>query len=89
MTIDIDAGYLPIPRIRFSPEASIEVRDPDGKLVVRAHYDGTVEFGEGITPDEAAREFWECMGKYAPSPVQILPGGVNGLHTGTLSIGKV
>ena len=52
--------------------SAIEVRIPEeDKLVVHAYYDGTVEFGEGITPDQAARKFWECMGKYAPRHISI------------------
>lgn len=34
------------------------LKDNGTKLVVALFSDGTVEFGEGITPSEAATEFW-------------------------------
>lgn len=33
----------------------------DGKLVVSMAEDGTLEFGEGFTPIEAAVEFWKAV----------------------------
>lgn len=38
--------------------AAIQI-EKEGKLVVRLLYDGSVDFGEGITPTEAAKEFWK------------------------------
>lgn len=34
-----------------------------GKLVVEIKNDGTVRFGEGYTPDSAAKEFFEQIAK--------------------------
>lgn len=36
-----------------------------GKLVVCITADGKAIFGAGYTPDDAAREFWEAMGRHA------------------------
>lgn len=44
------------------PSSAVEIRSPaDSSLVVRIKYDGTVEFGAGITPDQAAAEFWKAV----------------------------
>jgi hypothetical protein len=34
----------------------------DGKVIVRIALDGSVEFSDTITPDEAAKHFWKCVG---------------------------
>jgi hypothetical protein len=34
---------------------------PDGRLVLRFYDDGSVEFGEGISPSDAARQFWHFL----------------------------
>lgn len=39
----------------------------DGNLLVCVGRDGKVEYGSNYTPDEAARIFWEALGRYAPS----------------------
>lgn len=44
------------------PDYAIEVRSPaTGALVVRVDYDGTHEFGEGVTPTEAAEQLWSYI----------------------------
>jgi hypothetical protein len=37
-------------------------------LVVSVNFDGTVEFGEGITPSEAAKAMWEEIAAFATTP---------------------
>lgn len=51
---------------------------PDGisiysptKPVVTIRMDGSVEFGEGFTADEAAREFWKHLGQYMPNKCEV------------------
>jgi len=34
--------------------------------LVTIHPDGTLEYGEGYTPDEAARQFWDALRHFAP-----------------------
>lgn len=34
----------------------------DGEVIVRIALDGTVEFSDKISPDEAAKHFWKCVG---------------------------
>ena len=50
-------------RIRVpDPDAgAIQVCRPGGQLVVRINYDGSVDFGPGVTPDAAAREFYRVL----------------------------
>ena len=36
------------------------IENPPGPIVT-IHYDGTIEFGEGITPSDAAREMWDVF----------------------------
>jgi len=40
--------------------------DGETAPLVTIHPDGTLEYGEGYTPDEAARLFWEAMRQWAP-----------------------
>ena len=44
--------------IMAQPEFAIDIARPDGSRVVGIRYDGTVAFGEGISPDAAAVEFY-------------------------------
>lgn len=37
-----------------------------GKTKVTIKADGTIEYGEGCTPDAAAKAFWEVVGRYHP-----------------------
>ena len=54
--------YLPeeviVTNSQDSPVLIIE--NPPGPIVT-IHYDGTIEFGEGITPSDAAREMWDVF----------------------------
>lgn len=45
---------------------SIIVTVGQTKVTIKA--DGTVEYGDGSTPDDAARAFWEVVGRYHPIP---------------------
>jgi hypothetical protein len=46
--------------IKLERPPAIEIKDND-KVVLRLHYNGTVEFGEGILVDDAALQFWEKL----------------------------
>lgn len=45
-------------------EWAIEVRDAEQRRVVALGYDGAVVFGEHLTIDEAARQFWDALRPY-------------------------
>lgn len=49
---------------RPEPEFAFQVYAAGGKLIVALRYDGTITFGEGITPTEAADEFWKHIGSH-------------------------
>ena len=36
----------------------------DGELIVAIYVDGTIEYGEGVEPDAAARIFWDTVVDY-------------------------
>ena len=40
--------------------------DGETAPLVTIHTDGTLEYGEDYTPDEAARQFWDALRRYAP-----------------------
>ncbi len=42
----------------------------DGKVAVTIRPDGSVEFGEDYSPDEAATAFWLAVGRNHPWKVQ-------------------
>ncbi len=47
--------------------ASIAVRAADGRaLVTLSTHDGTLQYGEGYDPDEAARTFWQAWADAFP-----------------------
>ena len=47
-----------------APSASLSIIGKDGKPAITITYDGKVTFGEGITPNEAAKQFTEALEKY-------------------------
>ena len=52
--------------IRATPVSAVQINNPEtGALVVKVNFDGTVEFGPDVTPDEAARQMWEALAGYA------------------------
>ena len=49
------------------PENSLlAISGSDGEVLVRVHYDGTLEYGPGYEPDVAARTFWEAIAAHVP-----------------------
>lgn len=48
---------------------AIQICTNDGEPLVSIKMDGTVEYGKGYTPDEAAKQFWEAMARW-PSMVE-------------------
>lgn len=48
------------------PPPDITIVGADGPLVT-IHPDGTLDYGPGYTPDEAARSFWDAMRHYMPA----------------------
>lgn len=52
------------------PPSDLRIIDGEGRLVVRIGADGTIEVGKDMTPDEAARAFWEAVAKLAPEYVR-------------------
>jgi len=51
----------------------IIVMAEDGRVSVKLHTDGRVEFGPGFRGDETARRFWKYLGSWSPCAVD---GGV-------------
>lgn len=45
---------------------AVEIKDTTGEVRLRIHYDGSVTFGSGCTPDDASRMFWKAMQQLAP-----------------------
>lgn len=43
----------------------------DTPLVTISFKDGSLTYGEGYTPDAAAKAFWEAMGQYSPHEATI------------------
>lgn len=56
---------LKIREHQSQPLYAIRISNPkqNGKMVVGLRYDGRVDFGPGITPDTAAREFYQTLAK--------------------------
>lgn len=52
---------------------SFQLANIEGKIaqVFAVHYDGRVVLGDGITPDEASRGFFECLSRIGFSIVAI------------------
>lgn len=46
------------------PVTTFFTAQKDGKLVVHIHMDGSVEFGEGVEPEEAAKQFYNYVAGY-------------------------
>lgn len=47
--------------VETPPQYSFSVLGTDGTTVVKVRPDGSVEFGEGVSMDEASRAFWEGL----------------------------
>jgi hypothetical protein len=41
------------------------------KMAVKVNSNGTIEYGEDYTPDEAAKAFWEVVKQYHPYAQEI------------------
>lgn len=54
-----------VPMIARDPSYPLVIYDHD-KIIVRISMNGTVEFGEGFTADEASKKAWEILAKYVP-----------------------
>ena len=48
-----------------APTSLISVSD-GGRLLVSISPDGEVTYGEGVTPTEAAKRFWEAIAAHRP-----------------------
>jgi hypothetical protein len=44
---------------------TITIQGDNGQYLVRIHPDGTLEYGPGYTPDEAAARFWDAVRRHA------------------------
>jgi predicted Zn-ribbon and HTH transcriptional regulator len=52
----------------FEPSRNIVILGEDGRTpLVTIHPDGTLEYGPGYTPDEAASRFWDALRRIAPA----------------------
>ena len=49
----------------MKPPTSLSL-NMDGRDIVTIYSDGGVRVGEGLTPDEASREFWRKVAELAP-----------------------
>lgn len=47
------------------PQPLVTIHSDLGPMVT-IHPDGTLEYGESYTPDEAAQQFWAAMRRWAP-----------------------
>lgn len=69
--LDLEASQALMFRAPARPEdAVITIMSgayQDQKMVARMKMDGSVEFGEGFTADDAAREFWKNLGRAMPN----------------------
>jgi hypothetical protein len=50
----------------MKPPASLSL-NMDGRDIVTIYADGAVHVADGLTPDEASREFWRKVAELAPS----------------------
>lgn len=50
--------------INTDPPSRLIINGANNKPMVNILRDGTIEFGENYTPDEAARIFWQCIGDW-------------------------
>jgi len=49
------------------PPPTIAIMGADNTPLVTIHPDGTLDYGPGYTPDEAAHRFWEALRRLAPA----------------------
>jgi hypothetical protein len=59
-------GFGEISLQRPEPTQLLMVSDAKSQLVVSIGMDGKVTFGEGMTPDDAAKAFWEAVASKRP-----------------------
>ncbi|WP_020135025.1 hypothetical protein [Streptomyces sp. 351MFTsu5.1] len=53
--------------ITSPPPPNITINGTDGQPLVTIHPDGTLDYGPGYTPDEAARTFWDALRRLMPA----------------------
>ena len=63
---DFVVNIQPTPTIQIGGSVIIEVRDKDGKLMIRIDRDGKSILGEGYKPDDGAKVFWEVLARDYP-----------------------
>lgn len=51
-----------------------QIHGPDGSMLVGLHPDGSLEYGPGYDPDDAAKVFWQAMTRHSPiQPLSLIP----------------
>ena len=50
--------------INVEEDPLLTIRGAEDRMMVEIHSDGTLRFGEGYTPNEAARIFWEAIAHF-------------------------
>jgi hypothetical protein len=56
-----------VPCYQWPKDADIlRIQRPDGSALVTLHHDGSLTYGEGYTPDEAAKTFWDAIRRFMP-----------------------
>jgi len=63
ITYLLDGGHL----VAAPPPPTITIMGADNTPLVTIHPNGTLDYGPGYTPDEAATRFWEAMRRLAPA----------------------
>lgn len=71
-TIMFQAGP-PEPLISIGGTDIIEIKDAQGKLMIRIDRDGHSTLGDGYHPDAGAKLFWEALARYYPLVCAPLP----------------
>ena len=63
------ADFLFLPAL--TTDSIVTFAGPQGKLIVTIRNDGSVEFGERFTADDASREFWKYLGQSMPNKCEV------------------
>lgn len=59
----IPGDHPSVGHLNLTPTYVLEIHGTEGKMLAGIKPDGSIQYGKNYLPDEAARVFWEAIGK--------------------------
>jgi len=73
LTGDFDPLFFDFQRRDLRPEDTALMFSFGDKVIAIIKADGTIQLGDGITPDAASMEIWKLLGQTFPGKCELVP----------------